>query len=166
MIKFFQVFHRCGVCEYYLIIWSTNDYHMINLSQVFHRCGVCGLAIIHYIRIKSIIWSIYDYHKITSHPAVPLMRGVPSCNHEYYLIIITIKIIINGHHMINLSHHQVFHRCGVCGLGIMIIIWAFVKLFIYLSQVFHRCGVCGLAILLDSDSIASHLSSSRATHKM
>ena len=37
---------------------------------------------------------------------------------------------------------------------------------LWFSQVFHKCGVCGLAILLDSDSVASHLSSSRATHQM
>ena len=34
------------------------------------------------------------------------------------------------------------------------------------EKVFHRCGLCQLPILLDSDMVASHLHSNKATHNM
>merc|ERR1712129_167112 len=40
------------------------------------------------------------------------------------------------------------------------------QFFDILEVVFHRCGVCSLPIILDSDSLASHLNSNRATHRL
>ena len=34
------------------------------------------------------------------------------------------------------------------------------------EKVFHKCGLCQLPILLDSDMVASHLHSNKATHNM
>jgi hypothetical protein len=34
------------------------------------------------------------------------------------------------------------------------------------EKIFHGCGICGLPILLDSDTVASHLSSNKPTHQM
>ena len=34
------------------------------------------------------------------------------------------------------------------------------------EKVFHKCGLCHLPILLDSDVVASHLHSNKATHNM
>ena len=34
------------------------------------------------------------------------------------------------------------------------------------EKVFHRCGICGLAILMDSDAVSSHLGSNKATHQI
>lgn len=40
------------------------------------------------------------------------------------------------------------------------------QFFDIVEKVFHRCGLCELPILLDSDSIASHINSSKNSHPL